>query len=87
MNRHYLFGRKPALVVASRETETLLLPLLEAVGIFPEVHCYRPEFVENGAELHLTEARFVGVQNILDHISLCKTHLEGLKNDSLPAEV
>ena len=87
MKRKYVFGRKPALVVTSRDTEKLLVPLLEEVGIFPEVHCYRPEFVEDGAELHLAEACFIGVQNIKDHIGLCKTHMEGLRKESLPVEV
>lgn len=86
MNRRYFFGRSPALVVVSRDTEKLLIPLLGEVGIFPEVHCYRAEFVEDGAELHLAEACFTGVQNIQDYIALCKTHLENLGYSLFPRD-
>lgn len=87
MRRRYFFNHKPALVVVSREIEALLIPLLAEVGIIVlEVHYYRPEFVEGDAELHLAETCFTGVQNIQDHIKLCRTHMSGLKNDSFSVE-
>lgn len=79
MKRKYIVGSKPILVVVSRETEYLLLSQLNGVGIFPEVHCYRPEFVEGEVELHLAEASYFGMQDVVGFIQLCKAHFEAIK--------